>query len=232
MYVRPKRLWWLVPIFVCLFLVGISLGKLGSQGDMTGGRFMEPGAGFGTDPVTLSMLLDQLMSDEERTFVVYVHDEALNGRYRQDQFELFGEMAGHQMDISRNEDQKVNVVQDGQPLDQLPALPYALYTPYEHAAVIKSVLQSVTPKPVQDPSGQGWRGFRLTVPERELSSLLSLWLGPVFSGSERKPGLTQGIGITYQLWYEPVSGQIKQMDIELQIRTAAGEKRDELRFRL
>ncbi|MFD2371725.1 hypothetical protein ACFSO0_17520 [Brevibacillus sp. GCM10020057] len=232
MYVRPKLLWWLIPIFLCLFLVGMLLGKFGDQGDMKGGRVMEQGAGSGYDPMTLSMLLDQLTRDEERSFVVYVHSEALNGRYQQERFELSGEMAGHQVHISRNGEQQVSVIQDGQPLDQATTLPYALYTPYEHAAVIKSVMHSVAPIAVQDPSGSGWRGYRLTVPEREMGSLLSLWLGPAFTGSELKPELTKGFGVTYQLWYEPVSGQIRQMDIALQIRTAAGEKRDELRFRL
>jgi len=231
MYVRSKLLWWHIPIFLSLFFVGIALGKLGEP-DRNDGRVAEQSTGSGKEPVTLSLLLDQLTKDEERSFVVFVHNQALNGRYQHEQFELSGEMAGHQVNISRNGEQKVNVLLDGQPQEQTASLPYALYTPYEHAALIKSVLQSVTPEPVQDPSGQGWRGFRLSVPQREVTSLLSLWLGPAFASSDWKPELAKGIGVTYELWYEPDSGLMKQMDMELQIKTAVGDQREELRFRL
>ncbi|MED1793795.1 hypothetical protein P4V54_14035 [Brevibacillus nitrificans] len=231
MYVRPRLLWWLVPIFLSLFFVGIALGKLGSESVMKGGRVMEQGAGAGYDPVTLSMLLDQLTKDEERSFIVYMKDQALNGRYQQERFELSGEIGGHQLEIARNGEPQVNVQIDGQKQEST-SLPYALYTPHEHAAVIKSVMQSVAPQPMQDPSGQGWKGYRLPVPPREVTSLLSLWLGPSFPVSEMTPELTKGIGVTYQLWYEPATGTIQQMDIEMQIKTAAGEKRDQLRFRL
>lgn len=231
MYVRPKLLWWLVPIFLSLFFIGIALGTFGNQSDMKGGRVMEQGAGAGYDSVTLSMLLDQLTREEERSFVVYMQNQALNGRYQHESFELSGEIAGHKLEISRNAEQKVNVVIDGQTQEHT-SLPYALYTPHEHAALIKSVLQSVSPQPVQDPSGQGWRGFRLSMPAREVTSLLTLWLGPSFPIDEITPELAKGIEVTYQLWYEPASGNIRQMDIELQMKTSAGEKRDELRFRL
>jgi len=70
------------------------------------------------------------------------------------------------------------------------------------------------------------------VPGEEVTSLLGLWLGPSFSIDELTPQLAKGIEVTYQLWYEPVSGNIRQLDLELQMKTGAGEKRDELRFRL
>lgn len=192
---------------------------------------MEQGASAGYDPATLSGLLDQLTREEERTFVVYMQNHALNGRYQRERFSLSGEIAGHTLEISRNDEQKVNVIIDGQTQDHT-SLPYALYTPHEHASLIKSVLQSVAPQPLQDPSGQGWKGFRVSVPPREVTSLLALWLGPSFPIEDLTPELAKGIGVTYQLWYEPSSGNIRQMDMEMTIKTAAGVKRDELRFRL
>ncbi|QRG69952.1 hypothetical protein [Brevibacillus choshinensis] len=231
MYVRPKLLWWLVPIFLSLFFIGIALGSMGTQGDMRGGRVMEHGSNAGIPSVTLPELLDQLTKEQERTFVVYMQNQALNGKYQNESFELSGEIAGHRLEISRNAEQKVNVVIDGQ-TQQHTSLPYALYTPHEHANLIKSVLHSVSPQPVQDPSGQGWRGFRLSMPASEVTSLLALWLGPSFSIEELTPELAKGIGVTYQLWYEPATGDIRQMDMELQMKTGTGEKRDELRFRL
>ncbi|WNC17298.1 hypothetical protein [Brevibacillus brevis] len=231
MYIRPKLLWWLIPIFLSLFFVGIALGSLDNRSDMKGGRVMEQGASAGYDPATLSGLLDQLTREEERTFVVYMQNHALNGRYQRERFSLSGEIAGHTLEISRNDEQKVNVIIDGQTQDHT-SLPYALYTPHEHASLIKSVLQSVAPQPLQDPSGQGWKGFRVSVPPREVTSLLALWLGPSFPIEDLTPELAKGIGVTYQLWYEPSSGNIRQMDMEMTIKTAAGVKRDELRFRL
>ncbi len=192
---------------------------------------MEQGSNAGIPSVALPELLDQLTKEQERTFVVYMQNQALNGKYQNESFELSGEIAGHRLEISRNAEQKVNVVIDGQTQEHT-SLPYALYTPHEHANLIKSVLHSVSPQPVQDPSGQGWRGFRLSMPASEVTSLLALWLGPSFSIEELTPELAKGIGVTYQLWYEPATGDIRQMDMELQMKTGTGEKRDELRFRL
>lgn len=231
MYVRPKLLWWLVPIFFSLFFVGIAIGTVGNRNETEGESVMESKDRTKADRVTLSALLEQLTQEQERSFIVYVQDSALNGRYDRERFQLSGEISGHKLEISRNEQHVVSVLIDGQTQEHT-SLPYALYTPHEHAALIKGVMQSVTPIPIQDPSGQGWKGYRLSVPAQEVTSLLGMWLGPSFPIKDITPDLAKRIGVDYQFWYDPEAGQIRQMEIELQMMTSAGVKRDQLRFRL
>lgn len=231
MYVRPKMLWWLIPIFLSLFCVGIALGTAGNRSHTEGKAVMEPVDRGKNNLSTLSALLDQLTKEEERSFVVYLQDYALNGRYQQERFSLSGDVGGHKLEISRDEQEKVVVRIDGQIQDHT-SLPYALYTPNEHAALLKSVLRSVAPTSIQDPSGQGWRGYRVSVPAQEVTSLMSIWLGPSFPINDLTPDLAKRISVDYQLWYDPESGEVQQLEIDMQIRNSIGVKRDQLRFRL
>jgi len=111
-------------------------------------------------------------------------------------------------------------------------LPYALFTPHEHAELLKGVLSQAEATPVFDPSGEGWRGYRITVPSQEVTSLLDLWLGPSFPVKELSPELAKQIAVEYKLWYDEHSGLVRQLEIDLQLQTSAGQKRDQLRFRL
>lgn len=231
MYVRPKLLWWLIPGFLCLFLIGMGLGTAGNRNTADRVTVTEAEVQKQMDRTTLAGLLDQLTEEHEHSFIVYIQDHALQGKYQRDRFQLSGEISGHKLEISRGDQGDVSVRIDGQPQDHQ-ALPYALYTPSEHAALIKGVLHSVAPLPLQDLSGHGWRGFRLSVPPQEVTALLDMWLGPSFSIQEMTPDLAKRIAVDYQLWYDEDSGQLKQLEIALQVKTSAGEKRDQLRFRL
>lgn len=231
MYIRPKKLWWLFPIFLGLFGLGMALGSAGEWIHSAAGTGGDQVSAAKQEPYSVPQLLAQLTQDEERAFLVYMHDQALNGRYVREMFSLDGEIGGHKLAISRNHEQPVSVRIDGQVQDHA-ALPYALFTPYEHATLLKSVLPSVSPQPIADTSGSDWSGYRLAVPPEKVTSLLSMWLGPSFPIADITPELARGISIEYQLWYEPDTGTLRQLELEMQIRTAAGVRQDQLRFRL
>ncbi|MFF0826755.1 hypothetical protein ACFYU8_01780 [Brevibacillus sp. NPDC003359] len=234
MYIRPKMLWWLIPILLGLFLLGIVLGTVSRSANTDStdtASAVRQTAGTEQTTTTVEELLEQITKDEERSFLVYMQDQTLHGRYRNEQFQLAGEIGGHQLEITREDGQLVSVRIDGQIQDHA-ALPYALFTPYEHAALLKGVMQSVRPESLKDTAGQGWSGYRLAVPPEEVSSLLSMWLGPSFPIHDLTSNVTNGIKVSYQLWYESTTGQLRQLELDLQIQTAVGVKRDQLRFRL
>ncbi|MGZ0053256.1 hypothetical protein [Brevibacillus gelatini] len=224
MYIRPKQLWWLFPIFLGLFCLGMALGSAGEWSRSAAVVTKQ-------ESYPVPRLLEQLTQDEERAFLVYMHDQVLSGRYVHEKFTLDGEIGGHKLAISRNDEQPVSVRIDGQVQDHA-ALPYALFTPYEHATLLKSVLSSISPEPVADLSGSDWSGYRLAVPPEKVTSLLAMWLGPSFPIADITPELARGISIEYQLWYEPDTGTLRQLELLMQMRTAAGVKQDQLRFRL
>lgn len=232
MYIRPKLLWWGLPAFLILFLIGMAFGAAGNRHDIELAPDIQKPAEKGyTEQIALKALLDQLTDAKERSFIVYMKESALNGRYAQERFQLTGEIGGHKLEISRDLNQPVTVQIDGEKQDDA-ALPYALFTPHEHAELLKNVLSSVKAAPVSDPSGEGWKGYRITVPSQEVTSLLDLWLGPSFPVKDLSPELAKQIGVEYQLWYDEQSGLVRQLEIDLQLQTPAGEKRDQLRFRL
>ncbi|MCC8436096.1 hypothetical protein HP567_016245 [Brevibacillus sp. M2.1A] len=233
MYIRPKLLWWLIPILLGLFLLGIVLGTVSrsaNTGSTDPASAVRQTTGTG-QTTTVAELLEQITQDEERSFLVYMKDQTLHGRFQNEQFQLAGEIGGHQLEIARKDGQPVSVRIDGQIQDHA-ALPYALFTPYEHAVLLKGVMQSVRPERLEDTAGQGWSGYRIAVPPEKVSSLLSMWLGPSFPIHDLTSNVTNGMKVNYQLWYESTTGQLRQLELDLQIQTAVGVKRDQLRFRL
>ncbi len=230
-YIRPKQMWWLIPIFIGLFLIGSTLGALGNKMGTDTTASSDQAIEGDRNPVALSELLDQLTQDEERSFIVYMQDSALHGQYQHERFELNGEVGGHKFEMSRDAQQQIAIQIDGQ-IQNDASLPYALFTPYEHATLIKGVLQSVKAKSIQDPGGQGLHGYRLSVPAHEVTSLLSMWLGPSFPMNDLPADVAKGIGVDYQLWYDSESQQIRQLELELRMQTATGVKQQQLRFRL
>ncbi|EJL26704.1 hypothetical protein [Brevibacillus sp. BC25] len=234
MYIRPKMLWWLIPILLGLFLLGIVFGTVSRSANTDStdtASAISQTAGTEQTATTVAELLEQITKDEERSFLVYMQDQTLHGRYQNEQFQLTGEIGGHQLEIARKDRQPVSVRIDGQIQDHA-ALPYAMFTPYEHAVLLKGVLQSVSPERLEDTAGQGWSGYRIAVPPEEVSSLLSMWLGPSFPIQDLTSNVTNGMKVNYQLWYESTTGQLRQLELDLQIQTAVGVKRDQLRFRL
>ncbi|MBG9946052.1 hypothetical protein ABE237_03780 [Brevibacillus formosus] len=232
MYIRPKMLWWLIPILLGLFLLGVVLGTVSRSANTSStGTASAVRQTTGTEQTTVTELLEQITKDEERSFLVYMQDQTLHGRYQNEQFQLAGEIGGHQLVIARRDGQAVSVRMDGQIQDHA-ALPYAMFTPYEHAVLLKGVLQSVSPERLEDTAGQGWSGYRIAVPSEKVSSLLSMWLGPSFPIHDLTSDVANGMKVNYQLWYESTTGQLRQLELDLQIQTAVGVKRDQLRFRL
>lgn len=234
MYIRPKMLWWLIPILLGLFLIGILLGTVSRSANTDSkntASAVKQEAGTEPTAITVEELLEQITKDEERSFLVYMQDQTLHGKYRNEQFALEGEIGGHQLEITRQDGQPVTVRIDGQVQDHA-ALPYAMFTPHEHAALLKGVMQSVEPERLEETAEKGWTGYRIAVPPQEVTSLLSMWLGPSFPIDDLTSNVTNGIAVNYQLWYESTTGQLRQLELELQIQTADGVKRDQLRFRL
>lgn len=234
MYIRPKMLWWLIPILLGLFLLGIVLGTVSRSANTDStdtASAVRQTAGTEQTARTVEELLEQITKDEERSFLVYMQDQTLHGRFQNEQFQLTGEIGGHQLEIARKDGQPVSVRINGQIQDHA-ALPYAMFTPYEHGVLLKGVLQSVSPERLEDTTGQGWSGYRIAVPPEEVSSLLSMWLGPSFPIQDLTSNVTNGMKVNYQLWYESTTGQLRQLELDLQIQTAVGVKRDQLRFRL
>lgn len=233
MYIRPNMLWWLIPILLGLFLLGVLWGTVSNLVYKDSANSLPLATEYErTDEatITVAQLLEQITLDQERSFMVYMQDQTLDGRYRNEQFQLDGVIGGHQLEITRQEGQPVVRI-DGQ-VQENATLPYALFTPYEHGALLKSVLQSVKPEPLVETAVQGLRGYRIAVPPQEVTSLLSMWLGPSFPVKDLTPDVTNGIRVNYQLWYESNTGQLRQLELEMQIQTAVGVKRDTLRFRL
>jgi len=229
LYIRPGMLWWAIPAFLMLFLLGLALGFASGQENMEEWSAAEEKRQDET--LLLSGLLDQLTERGERSFMVTIEECVLKGTYNQGQFHLTGDVGGHKVEMKRDEQERVTVWIDGKVQDHT-ALPYALYTPHEHAQLLKRVLDSAITIPLQPESDQGWRGFRLSVPSGEVTELLDMWLGPSFSVREIAQQAANQIAVDYQLWYDEQSGRVRQLDLELQFRTPFGEKRDTLKFRM
>lgn len=232
MYIRPKLLWWGVPAFLVLFLLGVALGSIGN-GDgapeaLSAASNENPQP---KDALLLEKLLDQLTQKGERSFIVHMQEYTLEGTYEREKFRLAGEIGGHQLEMKRDDQQQVTVQIDGKVQDHT-ALPYSLYTPHEHAQLLKGVLHALKATPLQNTDDPSLRGYRLSVPSQEVAMLLDMWLGPSFPIKEMDPHIAEQIAVDYMLWYDGESGQVRQLDVELKMATSVGEKHDMLRFRL
>ncbi|WP_400163743.1 hypothetical protein ACAF76_011780 [Brevibacillus sp. TJ4] len=231
MYIRPKLLWWGIPAFLLLFLLGVSLGLMGNRGEPEAVNTVQADGQQEAEELRLVYLLDQLTNEKERSFLVSMKDYTLEGTYEQERFHLSGEIGGHQLEMKRDDQKQVTVLIDGELQDHT-ALPYALYTPHEHAQLLKGVLNSLQATPVQSADDHSLRGYRLSVPAHEVTLLLDMWLGPSFPVKEMHPEIAKQIAVQYTLWYDGVSEQVRELDVELRMATSAGEKHDILRFRL
>ncbi|QQE72717.1 hypothetical protein KDJ56_12140 [Brevibacillus composti] len=230
MYLKPKQLWWLPTIFLVLFTLGALIGQLHNRLDIQEASVISPAQREEADRQMIASLLDQLTGDRERAFSVLMKEHVLSGTYKGEQFHLNGDISGHSFELVR-EDEQVQVKIDGEPQDHQ-GLPYSLYTPHQHATILKTKLKHITLLPVTDGSGQGWQGYRLTVPAQEITDLLGLWLGPSFSIQDLTPRLAKQIAVEYQLWYDGPTRELRQLEVYLQMETSAGLKRDQLRFQL
>jgi len=230
MYIRPRQLWWLLPIFVGLLLFGMALGALSDKPSPEPMAVVTVEERAAADRETIAAVLDQLSDQRELPFSVKVKDHTLQGRFRGEKFELSGEIAGHQLEMKRTgEDVRVTIDGVGQ---ESHALPYALYTPYEHAMLLKAHLHSLTPLVLTDHQQKELLGYHLAMEPAEVTQLLGLWLGPSFPIDKLSPALAKQIKVEYQLWYDAKTKQLKQLVVDLRMNTPAGFKQDQLLFRL
>jgi hypothetical protein len=230
MYIRPRQLWWLLPIFIGLLLFGMALGAISDKLSPEPVFVVTVEERAVADRETIAAVLDQLSDQQDQPFTVNVKEHTLKGHFRGEKFELAGEIEGHRLELKRN-DQEVQVTVDGEGQDSH-LLPYALYTPYEHAMLLKAHLHSLTPLVLTDNNRKDLLGFHLTMQPAEVTQLLELWLGPSFPLDRLSPSLAKQIKVEYQVWYDANSKQLKQLVVDLRMNTPAGLKQDQLLFRL
>jgi hypothetical protein len=232
MYIRPRQLWLLLPIFILLFLLGAALALLherqGEDGRDVPVIDLEQRAAEDRD--ALAELLEPLEKKEQIPFTVKWQKDWLSGHFRGERFDLSGTVAGHQV-VIRRDDSRASVTIDGE--KQEPALlPFALYTPYEHARLVKGQLQVVQPLPLIDEQQQGLLGYQIALPAKEVKEMMALWLGPSFPVEETMASMDRQVAITYQFWYDANVKKLRQIVVHLALQTAQGKKQDQLTFYL
>jgi hypothetical protein len=230
MYVRPMQLWWLLPIFIGLFFLGTALGAISNKPSSRVTPVVTVEERSEADRETIAELLEQLSGEKERTFRVTVEEYTLQGKFRGEDFELSGSVAGHQLRMKRS-DRDVQVTVDGEAQENTP-LPFALYTPYEHAMLLKAQLHALTPIVDTGKSNEGLLGFHLSLPPEEVTSLLALWLGPSFPIDEMTPSLAKQISVDYDVYYDAQTKQLRQLAVDLRMKTPSGLKQNQLLFTL
>lgn len=230
MYIRPRLIWWLLPIFIGLFSLGMWIATLSDKPVEQQKTVMDPGERAEADRTLLTELIEPLAAEREHPFSVTLKDYTLTGTYRGQVFELTGEIEGHKL-IMKRSDKDVTVTIDGKGQES-DLLPYALYTPYEHATLLKAQLQSITPLAVVDQTKRGLIGYKLSLPPSEVASMLSLWLGPSFPVDDVITQLSKQVSVDYHIWYDTQTKQLKQMVVNLKLDTQSGTKQDQLLFRL
>lgn len=232
MYIRPRQLWWLLPIFTGLFLIGIGLGKwLDKHG---GENQTTPLVNWNDraeeDRSVIAELIGPLAAKQDLPFSVEMQDHTLTGHFQGDKFELKGSIAGHEMAMKRD-GKEVIVFIDGEQQDpQL--LPFALYTPFEHAKLIQQHLQSIRPLPIVDAKQKDLLGYKISLPPAEVASMISLWLGPRFPVDDVMKQLTKQVAVDYHFWYDASTKKLRMLVVNLLLDTPAGKKQDQLLFRM
>ncbi len=230
MYIQRRHLWLLLPVMAVLFLLGGLLAKMefGASGQTAG--VAEP------DSMTqeetrdrIVHLLEQLQLDKTMPMEVVSHGHVLKGNFQGEAFRLAGTIEGHQLEMEKTADH-FYVKIDGKEQDAR-ALPYSLYTPYEHAKLVLAHLQSVTPELVRSDEPDSV-GYRLSLSPADVKSLLTVWLSPAFTAEEIDQAVAQ-TEVVYQLWMEPDSQRLTRLAVNLQLNTGTGRtKQDQVVFRL
>jgi len=232
MYIRARQLWLLIPIFTGLFLLGAALALLQKeqQEQIQPLTVIDLSERIAQDREHVASLMKRAGEERKQNFQVKWQQNVLSGYYQGEAFSLTGQVEGHEVTLKRDGSQ-FHVAIDGEPQD--PALvPYALYTPYEHARLIMGQLPSIEPLPLSDPAKPAWAGYQFRLSPEEVTSLVQLWLGPSFSAAEMMLQLKDDILISYQLWYEAETKQLKQVVLDLALNTETGKKEDRLIFEM
>jgi hypothetical protein len=231
MYIRPRQLWWLVPIFIGLFCVGMVFAHLTDkpQASPKKNQIIDENKRLLNDRDKIVELMKQLETNQELPFKVLMKEQAFSGRFRGETFELTGEISGHVVKMKRDE-KTFTVTIDGEEQDPL-LVPYALYTPYEHLMLVKGQLQEITPLPLHDVQQDNWQGYQFTFPPSELKALLSLWLGPRFSAEDVMDELIKHVNVDYEVWYDVQTDRLQELVVTLKLDSPQGKKQDQLLFR-
>lgn len=230
MYIQRKQLWWLFPIFLSLFVLGGTLAKWTEQASplysTTASLVVEPS--LGANRAQVEKLINQLEADYPIAYQVQTRDQVYRGVFRGEAFDLSGKVAGHTINMKRV-NSKLSLTIDGR-TENPQFLPYALFTPYEHAVVIQGQLQSIEPV-ILDGSTSTRKGYRFTLPPDEVREMLALWLGPQFQADEVMDQYMEDVVIRYELWYDTIDHQVKQLTVDLEAHQSQKPKHDQLIFR-
>ncbi|MGD8189249.1 hypothetical protein ACQCN2_04525 [Brevibacillus ginsengisoli] len=230
MYIRRKQLWWLFPIFVSLFVLGVALAKWTEQTLPLYAHSATDGEEGTLDAnrIQVEKLINQLKADYPISYQVQTRGQLYRGVYHGEGFDLSGEVSGHTINMKRS-NSKLSLVIDGHQ-ENPEFLPYALFTPYEHAAVIQGQLHSIEPRILEgNPSNR--KGFQFTLPADQVREMLALWLGPQFQADAVLDHYMESVVIRYELWYDTNDHQLKQLTVNLEASQSQLSKHDQLIFR-
>lgn len=233
MKIGPRRLWLLVPLFIGLFLLGAAFAMLQKSNEELKPvvEVAAPDVRAEQDRRLLLSWMDALSKDTNKPLTVKWQDAVLSGHFHGSFFDLEGMVAGSQVKLNRS-DQATIVTINGERQDATTLLPYAMFTPYEHIALLKGHMQAIEPMPVQDQEKSGLTGYRLEIPSGEVKEIVAQWMGPAFPAKETMEEMDKSISVIYHIWYDTNARQLKQITMTLSIVSAAGNKQDQLTFLL
>lgn len=230
MAIRPRQLWLLVPLFIVLFLLGAAIAML--QDKHADGEDGLPVVNVQDrawkDRDMIAELLEPIGMPKKQPFSVKWQQDQLSGYFQGEGFDLKGTLRGRQVALSRTA-QGVQLTVDGQKQDPL-LLPFSMYTPYEHAALIKGHLSSIQPLPIVDETKQGLLGYQLILPPEDVKEILALWLGPAFPTRETLEKMDRQVSVEYQFWYDTNTTRLRQIIVNLSLGEADKGKQDQLSF--
>lgn len=232
MYIQRRQLWWLLPIFLSLLLLGISLAKLTAEplpSDQQAVQHTDVTKSNDSNRLVVEKLIAQLEANQPIAYQVESQNQVYQGFFRKEAFNLTGKVSGHSINMMRAND-KLTLKIDGKE-QNADFLPYALFTPYEHAMVIQEQLPSISPQVLEDHSRNGRKGYRFTLPPNQIREMLSLWLGPQFQADDVMTDYMQDVVIRYELWYDTNDQHVKQLVVDLEVRQSQKPKHDQIIFR-
>ncbi|MDN9008942.1 hypothetical protein [Brevibacillus laterosporus] len=232
MYVKQRYLWMLVPILACLFGLGVLLGqaadKISVAQDRTNESIDKSSWNEDQNNTNLKQLIDQLFVEKATPFGVKIQNQPFTGSYRGNHFQLTGALQGKKVKIERNNRGALLVIDNEQ--RELNVLPYALFTPTEHASLLKDQISQLQPVPLASRDEAGLRGYNVRLQPEKVKDLLREWLGSSFPAENELVQLQQSTTINYQLWYDDERKQLKRMVVLLYLKNQKGDRSDQLIF--
>lgn len=234
MVIRPHHLWWLLPLFFALFLLGAIIGKIADkpykQPPKQHREQVDYAEQLQRERQQLADLIQRWESEAEVPFRVELKDRQFSGTFHGKTFQLVGNIGGHEVTMVREGD-TLTLRVDGEQKEPM-MLPFALYTPFDHLMLIKGELPSIVPVRLTAAPAANLTGYQLSLPPEEVKDKLSHWLGSQFPTDDVIDEVLQDISLTYQIWYEPESKRLRNLLITLKISSSSEEKTEQLLFRM